>query len=71
MFDKILNSAIAITFLTFIGLVFFLIPDDLERTDRAKEVAKEMNCEYLGAARDMGSVRFLDCNGEIKLIRAR
>ena len=65
MFDKILNLAIVVTILT------FLIPRDMERTDRAKEIAREMNCEYLGSARDLGPVKFLDCNGEIKLIRVK
>lgn len=71
MFDKILISSLALIFLTLIGLMFWLIPQDMERTDRAREIAREMNCEYLGSARYMNSVKFLDCNGEIKLIRVK
>lgn len=55
----------------FIGIMVYLIPRDIERTSRAQEIAKEMGCEYIGSARDLGSVKFLDCNGEIKIIRVK
>ena len=71
MFDKILISIFSLGILATIALLVILIPQDIEKIDRAKEIAKEMNCEYLGAARDMGSVKFLDCNGTIRLIRVK
>ena len=71
MFDKILISIFSLGILATIALLVILIPQDIEKTDRAKEIAKELNCEYLGSARDMGSIKFLDCNGTIKLIRVK
>ena len=49
----------------------YLVPRDLERTARGEAIAKEMGCEYIGSASDLGSVKFLDCNGEIKIIRVK
>lgn len=71
MFDKILISIFSLGILAIIALLVILIPQDIERTDRAKQIADQLNCEYLGSARDMNSVKFLDCNGEIKLIRVK
>ena len=55
----------------FVGIMAYLIPRDIERTSKAEAIAKEMGCEYLGSARDLNSVKFLDCNGEIKIIRVK
>lgn len=52
-------------------LCFFLIPQDFERTDKAKDIAQEMGCQYIGSARDLNSIKFLDCAGTIKMIRVK
>lgn len=71
MADKLFGALIASMIIGTVVLLAYLIPRDMERNDRAKEIAKEMGCEYIGSARDLGSIKFLDCNGEIKIIRVR
>ena len=63
--------AMIVMLVAFVGLMAYLIPRDIERTSKAKAIADEMGCEYIGSARDLNSVKFLDCNGEIKVIRVK
>lgn len=37
------------------------------RTSYREQSVEKFGCEYLGTARDMPSVAFFNCNGEIKL----
>lgn len=37
----------------------------------ALDIAAETGCEYIGIARDVPSVGFFDCNGEVKLKRLK
>lgn len=53
-------------------MIFFVaIPSSIEQSNKAQDIAKEMGCSYIGSARDLSSVKFLDCNGEIKMIRIK
>ena len=68
------NIFIAIMVAAVVGGILFLtyhIPKQTERDNRAKAISEQMGCEYIGSARDLGSVKFLDCNGEIKAIRVK
>lgn len=69
--DKFLNVMIGLFVVVCIWAIFYALPRDIERTDRAKEIAQSMGCEYIGSARDLSSVKFLDCNGEVKAIRVK
>lgn len=67
--DKIFMSLVFITLLGFLVLLVLLVPDRAEQTSKAKQISRNMNCEFIGGARDLQSVYFLDCNGEVKMIR--
>jgi formate hydrogenlyase subunit 4 len=69
--DKLFNIFAVTMAVVLIGVLAYAIPKDIERTDRAQEIAKAMGCEYVGSARDLNSIKFLDCNGEIKMIRVK
>ena len=71
MLDRILKGMLILLVGGFVLLMFYVIPRDIERSDRAKEIADQMGCTVIGHARDLGSVKFLDCNGEVKLIRVK
>ena len=61
-------------FSLFAGMILtllYMVPKVIERDNRAQEEAKAMGCEYIGSARDLGSIKFLDCNGQIKIIRVQ
>lgn len=61
-----------ISFGIFIGLILiYAIPRDIALSNRAEMIANEMGCIVIGSARDLNSVKFLDCNGEVKLIRVQ
>ncbi len=69
-FDKFL---ITVIFTLIIAVILYLvlawIPQQLERTDRARTWAANNNCEYLGSPRDLNSLMFFDCNGVISVQR--
>ena len=67
LFIGLLCTLVAVTIL----FLVYIVPKDIERDLRTEQIAKEMGCTYIGSARDLGSVKFLDCDGEIKLIRVR
>lgn len=61
-----------ILFGIFMGLILiYVIPRDIDRSNRAEKIADEMGCIVIGSARDLNSVKFLDCNGEVKAIRVQ
>lgn len=66
LFDKVFA---AVVFITLMGGLVVLALLVLEQTSNAKQIAQDMNCKFIGTARDLNSVYFLDCNGEVKLIR--
>ena len=53
------------------ALFFWVIPNDIARADRARDIAKQQGCEYIGSARDLPQVKFMDCGGEIKMMRVK
>lgn len=57
--------------IVFLGLFVYLLPMQIKRDNKAQEYAQEHGCKCLGHARDMNSVYFLDCDGEIKLVRVK
>lgn len=64
-------SFMGILFLAAISFLIYAGSKGKELSEIAQEISKEMGCEYLGSARDLPNIKFLDCNGEIKLIRVR
>lgn len=64
---RILMAFFFVFFVVFMG---WAIPEHIERTSKAKE-AIDVGCVYLGSARDLNSVHFYDCNGEIKMKRIK
>jgi len=54
-----------------IVLFFWIIPQDISRNEKAEEWAKQNNCEYIGSARNLNSVKFFECDGEVKMQRMK
>ena len=52
-------------------LVVVIIPEDMDRSSRAENLANEMGCTYLGNARDLNTVKFFQCGDEIVLKRVK
>jgi len=50
-------------------LLFVALPIAIHRGNEADLLAARMNCINLGHARDMNTVFFFDCSGEIRLVR--
>lgn len=71
MIDKLLSVFIMVLVIGTIVILAYAIPQEYERSDRAKAIADQMGCEYIGSARDLNSIKFLDCNGEVKVIRVQ
>jgi len=52
-------------------LVALIAVSDVEKVEQAEKKAQDMDCEYIGRARDLGSVAFFDCKGEIVMRRVK
>ena len=63
---KILIGAGVILMIT---LIVLGASKDLRRTNQAKELGMNENCQYIGRARDLNSVAFFDCDGKIVMWR--
>ena len=67
--DRLVMFAIAIL-IALTGWIFlFLVPEQIDREDRAKELAN--GCIYLGHAKDLNTVFFYDCDGNIIMKRVK
>ena len=62
---------IGVTMIAIIAILVYFIPKEMKRHDRAEKIATEMGCELIGSARDLNSVKFIYCNGEVKIIRVK
>lgn len=71
MNDRILFGILISVGIALVVGAMYAIPKQLDRDNRADEYAKANGCVCLGHARDMNSVFFLDCDGEIKLVRVK
>ena len=71
MMDLIMKGMIALMIGAVLMIIFYAIPRDIVRSQTAAQIATEMGCEVIGSARDLNSVKFLDCNGEVKVIRVK
>jgi hypothetical protein len=65
--DKVLIGFIAII-LTLIVLGAYT---DLILYKKAEKFEQDLSCEYIGRARDLRSVAFFDCKGEIVMRRVK
>lgn len=74
-FEKFMSALFAILIGTAVILLawvfFYAMPRDFERTYRGKEIAEQMGCQYIGSARDLNTIKFIDCDGQIKMIRVK
>jgi hypothetical protein len=64
-------SFIAVISSVMAAVVFWVMPKEIARTDQARAFAEQQGCEYLGSARDLREVKFMDCAGEIKMVRVK
>ena len=71
MGDRILYGVFGILFLGLVALAIWLIPREIDRADRAQAIAQAQGCEYVGRARDLHSIYFMDCGGEIRMTRIK
>ena len=71
MMDLLMKGMIALMIGAVLMIIFYVIPRDIVRSQTASQIATEMGCEVIGSARDLNSVKFLDCNGEVKVIRVK
>lgn len=69
--DKLLTGMFWLLLAFVVVLLMYLIPRDIDRTNRAEELAKQMGCDLIGSARDLGSVKFFDCNGDVVMKRVK
>lgn len=74
LFEKIMDRIfvilwVGIAFL-FVWLFFVLIPQAIQRDNRAEE-ATELGCKYIGHPRDLNTVYFYDCDGEVRMKRVK
>ena len=51
--------------------LFVLVPAQVQRMTKAENNPPEEGCVFLGNARDLTTVFFYDCNGEIKMKRIK
>ena len=70
------ESGIILVLLTMLAaalcvMFFVFIPDWHAKEKRAKEIAESMKCEYLGSAKNLDNVRFVNCNGEVRMFFLR
>lgn len=71
MGDRIMVWIFGILVVLFVALGIWLIPQEMNRADRAQAIAHSKGCEYVGRARDLHSIYFMDCNGEVRMIRIK
>lgn len=69
--DSFAFFLIGVTMIVIITILVYFIPKEMKRHDRAEEIATEMGCELIGSARDLNSVKFIDCNGEVRIVRVK
>lgn len=69
--DKIVVGVMGLAIVTLMFVVVILLPDQLDRESRAKDIAIESGCTYLGHARDLNTVFFFDCAGTIVMKRVK
>jgi hypothetical protein len=65
--DKVL---IAVLVFMFAMIVFGAYTDSI-RYEKAEKFERDLGCEYIGRARDLKSVAFYDCKGEIVMRRVK
>jgi hypothetical protein len=67
--ERLVLFAIAIL-VAFTGWIFlFLVPEQFDREDKAKDLAN--GCIYLGHPKDLNTVFFYDCDGNIIMKRVK
>lgn len=69
--NKLLYIIIIPVVLLAIGTLIYVVTRDLDRDKRAEEYALKNNCEYLGAPKHLGFVKFFECNKEIRLVKIK
>ena len=68
--DLFVKFIIAFFVLFVCFVIFYLIPREYERSTRAETIAEE-GCIALGHPRDLNTVYFYDCGGEIRMKRVK
>ena len=71
MQDKLLKVMMVLLLITFVIVAVLLIPKAIARSDRAEILGDAMGCVCLGHPRDLNSVYFYDCDGEIIMKRVK
>ena len=71
MTDWLIKGLLGTLVLATLFLLFVVLPEDMERSARAKQLADDMGCTYIGSARDLNSVKFFQCGDDIVLKRVR
>ena len=71
MMDWLIRGLILMLIGTMAFLVVVIIPEDMDRTSRAENLANGMGCTYIGNPRDLNTVKFFQCGDEIVIKRVR
>ena len=71
MGDRILAGVFVILGLGLVALLIWAVPREMDRAGKAHGIAQSQGCEYVGRARDLHSIYFMDCGGEIRMIRVK
>jgi hypothetical protein len=64
------KAIIAVLVFMFAMIVFASYKDSI-RYEKAEKFEQESGCEYIGRPRDLRSVAFYDCKGEIVMRRVK
>jgi hypothetical protein len=60
--------SLLILFAAFMAVfLFVVVPENYAKEKKAKQIAEQMKCEYLGSAKHLDEVKFINCHGEIKM----
>jgi hypothetical protein len=54
-----------------LALIVFASYTDLIRYKKAEKFEQDLSCDYIGRPRDLRSVAFYDCKGEIVMRRVK
>lgn len=69
--DPVVVGAVAVLIVILALTFFWLVPIESRRASEARRIAEDRGCEFIGRARDLGTVYFLDCGGRVEMVRVK
>ena len=69
--DPVIVGLLAVFVIFILVLLGWAVPNESRRSSEAHRIADSRGCEFIGRARDLGSVYFLDCGGKVEMVRVK